>query len=59
MVTKLCVGKTEVWVTEEDVRAAQSDLLAKFLSPGNRALIDAILSHFANGRETTWIKEQA
>lgn len=52
--TKIQVGYVDRFVTEQEVRNAQVALLQDKLGKNDKALIDAIISHFVCGRETKW-----
>ena len=54
MITTLRVGKADVRVHIDAVREAQSALCKNKLERMHVTLIDAIISHYANGRATAW-----
>jgi len=54
MKTKLIIGFNERTTTDAEIRNAQKALLNNTLGLNDTALIDAIISHFVNGRKTEW-----
>lgn len=52
---RLAVGRENGLVSYSEIRKAQKEFNQRELSDDSRRLIDAVLSHFANGRVTEWI----
>lgn len=54
MKTKLIIGFNEKVMTDTEIRNVQKDLLNNTIGANDIAIIDAIISHFINGRKTEW-----